>query len=214
MAALHAVAQSPPFQGRVYFFKRPNAHGKRQNRPRCRHKKEMQRCERFSARAPWKHDYGVIAAFLANLCRPTALLPADAARLRSLPPAWHNNFSVPHRSRVWRPGDEMRIRTHSHLSPKTLAFPAIFLGNAFAVRHGKNETRIRLPEISIAAKEAAGERTLSGDYTVTVKWVEGRSKRHPHCLRANCCFLRFEWYIKANFWNARPERRCWATKEM
>lgn len=189
MAALHAVAQSPPLpRGGLTFSSAERARQKAKPALLPAQKGNEAGANAFREERHGNMITGALAAFLANLCRPTALLQADAARLHSLPPVWHNN--------LFRPASfqglaARRRNAHPHALPpisKNAAFPAIFLGNAFAVRHGKNETRIRLPEISIAAKEAAGERTLSGDYTVTVKWVEGRSKRHPHCLRANCAF--------------------------
>lgn len=151
-------------------------------------KRKRSGCERFSGRAPWKHDYESARGISREPCRPTALLPADAARLRSLPPAWHNNFSVPHRSRVWWPGDEMRIRTHSHLSPKTLHFSPYFWGMPLQFGMGKMKRACSCQKFQSLQRKQRERGLCRGDYTVTVKWVEGRSKRHPHCLRADCVF--------------------------
>ena len=138
MAALHAVAQSPPLpRGGLTFSSAERARQKAKPAALPAQKGNEAGANAFREERHGNMITRALAAFLANLCRPTALLPADAARLRSLPPAWHNNFSVPHRSRVWWPGDEMRIRTHSHLSPKTLHFSPYFWGMPLQFGMGK-----------------------------------------------------------------------------
>ena len=127
MAALHAVAQSPPLpRGGLTFSSAERARQKA--KPAAL---PAQKGNEAGANACREERHGnmitrALAAFLANLagrqlyCRPMrrgcvlCLLSGTII------------FSVPHRSKVWRPGDEMRIRTHSHLSPKTLHFPPYF----------------------------------------------------------------------------------------